>query len=493
MSFVIAGLIGAVQLWPTMEFARLSKRFVGAEREAGWNDRVPYTIHTVYSLPPHGVVETALPGSNSYADTSPFLGAVAVSLALLGLAANWQDRLVRWIAAAGLLALIYAMGAFTPLHGFVYALSPMLARARVPVRAFLFYNLALAVLAAYGLQAPAEWKRRAGKFMAIAAAPILAVCAFLMYHGPAAPERVWLTGLCLGAGGLVLLVSQRQLALIAIALVELTPFATGWFPHLTEGKQVKFAAALFRNRDVADFLRAQPDRIRVVVNENDVPENFGDWHAIEMLQGYVAGAPINLLDAYMHTERFRQLVGVTHYVGKEPALPNQTPIFYGASSVKVFRVPDPMPRAWAVHRAESVPTVFAASERVQDPAFDFRTTVTLPHAAPALDSCAGDQVRVVRHAANRVTIQAQMACRGMVILGDSYYPGWRARVDGKAAEIHPAFGVVRGVVVEAGAHEIDMRYLPTSFVGGGILTVIGLLAVVTLTARGGMRTGTREA
>jgi hypothetical protein len=434
------------------------------------------------------VVETALPSTHSYADISPFLGAVAVSLALLGLAVNWQDRLVRWIAAAGLVSLVYAMGAFTPLHGVVYAISPMMARARVPVRAFLFFNLAIAVLAAYGLQAPAEWRRRAGKFMAIAAAPILAACAFLMYHGPAAPDRVWLTGLCLAAGGAALFVSQRPSVLIALALVELTPFATGWFPHLNEGKQVKFAAALFRNRDVADFLRAQPDRIRVAVNDVDVPDNFGDWHAIEMLQGYVAGAPKNLLDAYMHTERFHQLVGVTHAVGKEPARPNHTPIFDGASSVKVFRVPDPMPRAWAVHRAESVPTVFAASERVQDPAFDFRTTVTLPYAPPALDSCAGDQVRVVRHAANRVTIQAQMQCRGMVILGDSFYPGWRAKIDGQAAEIHPAFGVIRGVVVEAGRHEIDMRYLPTSFIGGGILTLIGLLAVVALAATDGTRT-----
>jgi hypothetical protein len=319
--------------------------------------------------------------------------------------------------------------------------------------------------------------------MAIAAAPILAACAFLMYHGPAAPDRVWLTGLCLGAAGAVLFVSQRHTALIALALVELTPFATGWFPHLNEGKQVKFAAALFRNRDVADFLRAQPDRIRVAVNDVDVPDNFGDWHAIEMLQGYVAGAPRNLLDAYMHTDRFRQLVGVTHAVGREPARPNQTPIFDGASGVKVFRVPGPMPRAWAVHRAESVPSVFAASERVQDPAFDFRTTVSLPYAPPALDSCAGDQVRVVRHAANRVTIEAQMACRGMVVLGDSFYPGWRAQVDGRSAEIHPAFGVIRGVVVDAGAHQIDMRYLPTSFVGGGILTVIGLLAVVVASLR----------
>jgi hypothetical protein len=483
VTFAVAGLVSAIQVWPTAEFARLSRRFVGADRAAEWNDRVPYTIHTVYSLPPHGVAETMLPSTHTYADTSPFLGGVIVSLALLGLAAHRHDRLVRWIAAAGALSLVYALGAFTPLHGAVYAISPMMARARVPARAFLFFNLSLAVLAAYGLQAPLEWNRRAAKAMAVVAALILAACTYWMYPGPAAPDRLWLTGLCLAAGAAALVAAHRPWILIAIVLVELTPFATGWFPHLTEGKQVKFASALFRNRDVADFLRAQPDRIRTVVNETDVPENFGDWHAIEMLQGYVAGAPINLLDAYMHTDRFRQLVGVTHYVAKEPHGPAREKLFDGASGTNVFRVPDPMPRAWAVHRVDTVPTVFAASERVQDPAFDFRSTASLAGPAPPLESCAGDEVKVVRHGSNRVTIQARMACRGMVILGDSHYPGWRAKVDGRRVPIHAAYGVVRGIVVDAGAHEIDMRFLPASFLGGGVLTLIGLVAVALISRR----------
>src|SRR6185503_10912048 len=186
-----------------------------------------------------------------------------------------------------------------------------------------------------------------------------------------------------------------------------TPFATA-FRHLTEGKQLKFASALFRNRDIADFLRAQPDLIRVVVNDQDVPENFGDWHAIEMLQGYVAGAPINLVEGYMHTERFQQLVGVTHYIGKEPQRPGQAPVFYGASAVKVFRNSGAMPRVWTVHDAVSVKTRAEASARLQDPALDLRRSVAVIGPAPQLEPCDGDQVQVVRHGASRVTIRVKM-------------------------------------------------------------------------------------
>jgi hypothetical protein len=496
LSFGIAALVAAVQLWPTYEFAHLSKRWVGAEHdEIGWNRRVPYTSHTMYSLPASGVVETVLPTSHTYADISPFLGGVAVSLAILGLAANWNTRLARWLAVAGALSLVYALGAATPLHGTIYAISPMMARARVPVRAILFVDFVLAVMAAYGLHAlqartGSDWARRIGLWMAGLSAAMLALASILLYTGPAAPDRVWLTALCLAAGaGVVYAWHGNRLdgricaiVLVGLVLTELTPFATA-FPHLTEGNQLKYASALFRNRDIADFLRAQPDRIRVVVNEKDVPENFGDWHAIEMLQGYVAGAPSNLVDGYMHTDRFRQLVGVTHYVGKESQRPGQVPVFYGASAVKVFRNPGAMPRVWTVHEAVSVKTSADASAHLQDLAVDLRKTVAVIGPAPQLESCDGDQAEVVRHGASRVTIRVKMACRGMVILGDSYYPGWRAKVDRRPVPIHAAFGVVRAMVVEAGEHEIDMRYLPTSFIGGAGLTLIGLCATLVIVWR----------
>jgi hypothetical protein len=480
---VITGLIAAVQLWPTYEFAHLSKRWVGTEKEAAWNDRVPYTIHTVYSLPPSGVVETMLPNTKTYADVAPFLGGVAVSLALLGLAANWRERHVRWLAAIAAVSVIYALGAFTPLHGLVYSISPMMARARVPVRAILFWNFALAILAAYGLDAPAEWMRRVGKFMAWVGSLILGACVYWMYAGPAASERLWLTGLCFAAGSAIAITGRYRLALIGLALVELTPYATGWYPHLTEGRQVKFASMLTRDRDIADFLRGQPGRGRVAINYDDLPANFGDWHAIEMLHGYVAGAPTWLIEGYMHTERFQQIANVTHFIGKQPARPNQVEVFTGASGVKVFRVPDPMPRAWAIHNAVSVKSNYEAGARVQDPDFDFRTTVSLPGDAPRMDSCGGDAVKVTRHAANRVTIHASMACRGMVVLGDSWYPEWKAKIDGRDAPIYQAFGMMRGVAVDGGEHEIDMRYLPTSVLAGAALTLLGLAVVTIVTVK----------
>jgi uncharacterized membrane protein YfhO len=74
-----------------------------------------------------------------------------------------------------------------------------------------------------------------------------------------------------------------------------------------------------------------------------------------------------------------------------------------------------------------------------------------------------------RHEPNFVQIKAAMNCKGMVILTDSWFPGWRATIDGKPAPILKAYGAFRGVVVGEGDHTIEMLYRPWSvFIGAAM-------------------------
>ena len=106
---------------------------------------------------------------------------------------------------------------------------------------------------------------------------------------------------------------------------------------------------------------------------------------------------------------------------------------------------------------------------------DLRRVTFMLDAPPPLEACpAGDAVRLVRRNSGRVTIEAEMACRGMVILGDGFFPGWVAWVDGKRVPIHEAYATLRGVVVGQGRHTIEMRYVPMSVIAGLILTLTGM-------------------
>jgi uncharacterized membrane protein YfhO len=100
-----------------------------------------------------------------------------------------------------------------------------------------------------------------------------------------------------------------------------------------------------------------------------------------------------------------------------------------------------------------------------------------------VETCAGtDHVELVEHAADRLAIRADMACAGMVVLSDAFYPGWRARVDHQTASILEVDGAMRGVSVPRGRHDITMRYRPASAIAGAALSIFGVLCAGLLAA-----------
>ena len=63
----------------------------------------------------------------------------------------------------------------------------------------------------------------------------------------------------------------------------------------------------------------------------------------------------------------------------------------------------------------------------------------------------------------------------MVVMSDTWYPGWTAMVDGKPAELLEVYGALRGVVVDKGSHRVSMVFRPWSVYLGAALTLLGLV------------------
>ena len=86
-----------------------------------------------------------------------------------------------------------------------------------------------------------------------------------------------------------------------------------------------------------------------------------------------------------------------------------------------------------------------------------------------------------------VRVRVRAARAGYLVLADTYYPGWEARVDGRAAPIRPANVAFRAVPVPAGNHTVTFTYSPASVRAGGAVTVGALLIVVVVLASGPVR------
>jgi len=59
---------------------------------------------------------------------------------------------------------------------------------------------------------------------------------------------------------------------------------------------------------------------------------------------------------------------------------------------------------------------------------------------------------------------------GLLIVADSFYPGWQALVDGRQTTIYPANINQRAIFVKDGDHQIKLDFLPQSFVIGKKIT-----------------------
>jgi hypothetical protein len=69
---------------------------------------------------------------------------------------------------------------------------------------------------------------------------------------------------------------------------------------------------------------------------------------------------------------------------------------------------------------------------------------------------------------------------GWFIQKQTWYPGWKAFVDGKSVEIKHADYYLRGVYISAGEHTLEFKYQPASFMIGGLVSLIFIILLVVL-------------
>ncbi len=85
---------------------------------------------------------------------------------------------------------------------------------------------------------------------------------------------------------------------------------------------------------------------------------------------------------------------------------------------------------------------------------------------------------VVSYSASTVKLAVDSSCDGLVVLGDEYYPGWSATVNGDDARIFATDVALRGVFVRAGHSIVEFRYRPAAFRIGVVLAALGAVAAM---------------
>jgi len=197
------------------------------------------------------------------------------------------------------------------------------------------------------------------------------------------------------------------------------------------------------------------------------------------------GSSTSPVDELRKNMIFYDLLGVRFIIASSNLTEQLSlPLVY-RGEVSVYENPNAYPRAFLVQGFRKASNYTEAQQMLTQSNFDPRSEVTIEDPAGELEPLgepqgqepAQSQVQVTRYEPNIVVVDVQTEKPALLVLTDTYYPGWRAEVNGKPTTVYRADGLFRAVRIEPGQHTVTFSYLPDSFFAGiaaSIITMVGL-------------------
>lgn len=532
---VMGAGIAAVQFVPAVDYVTQYSRRVQTTGDATAETGVAWS--SSWSLHPEDVAGMVIPefsgnnsrgadwsqgtywGRNFAKDNHESAGLVILLLAAVSFAGGARRRLRFFFAGLAILALLFGLGAHTPVWRILYEVVPGISLFRAPGQIMFLFAFGASTLGALGLdrilelthtQDRAGWSR-VMKVLGGAAAG-LALLAALATSGIL--TSVWTSTVyaSISSEQLQLLESLKPFIARGAGIAFLFGAATagvawvaraGYLAPAGVVAALGFLVAIDELRVSSGFIQvmdfeqwAAPDGYTRAVLEREAGSNepyrmlsfrrAGQdvkpaLHGIELAAGHHpndlsryreligmvgSGLPENLLlDADI-----RRLLNVRYVLWTDYAFGGQP--FPGppeslilrsqlsdGSTYESMHAETDLPRARLVG-ASVIKSDAEAVSYMLSPAFDPDAEVVLSKPSPiALDGAPPDgSVRWTERSPNRLVLDVTTARPALLVVADNWFPAWKATVDGEAAPMMRAYHTLRAVPVPAGSHTVEMVY-----------------------------------
>ena len=396
-------------------------------------------------------------------------------------------------------------------------------------RLTLVVDFALAALAGLGISAIGEQlatqtPRLRLQMMAFLAAAFLGLC-FCIYEvhlatlTPVEPFRSPLASLIFLSAAFALLAARLRgvltnrlfsLVICGLAGLEMLSFSYNY---------LRFAPAsdVFPTAPVIDFLHARDKAapFRVAKDRFPIPHDAGMIYGFEAADGYdltterTRAFTTDLVESredgvmflaeniLASRDRRFDMLNVKYLMVSKPgpqfdllaASDRFAPVF-SQERVAVFENKTALPRALVVPVSgmEVIRDARAQLARLKEPDFDPEKSVIFAEELAeriAPSSGTGDgksRVEVMNREMNGYRLRVESSERGVVLLSQMYYPGWKATVDGAETRVYSVDVALTGLVVPSGSHDVRLFFQPASFRIGFVISLAALIVCVLLAA-----------
>ena len=481
-------VFSALQSIPALQFIGLSARSidVGGISAQGWF--VPYQ-HLIQLIAPDYFGNPATLnywGTWNYGEMVGYVGMVPL---ILGLYAMYfrRDKKTLFFGLVLFLSLFLALPTFLAKLPFILKV-PFLSEAQ-PTRLIFIVDFVLSVLGALGLDYFLKTKKKIHIIYPLILPVILLL--FLIFFIPKEHSIVVKNNLIFPAvllmASAVLLVSliifqnkKKMTVLILILLLTVTGFDLlrfAWkFNPFTSGDY------LFPQTKTTTYLTENLGNYRYMTTDSRIfPPNFSSVYRLQSVDGYdplyllrygeliiamERGKPdvdppfgfSRIITPHNYSSKIADLLGVKYILSlSELNSPSLKQVFQEGKTL-VYENLNVIPRTFFVTKIKNAKSQQEAINLLFADSFDPGTMAVTENAdgrLMTLGEVTAGQANITGYSENKVVIETENESTGFLVLTDSFYPTWKATIDGKGTKIYRTDYNFRGIIVPAGNHKIE--------------------------------------
>ena len=512
--------LSAPQLLPTYRLKAESVRQEGLpfEHHARWSIEWTQAAEMLVPLDFSGLMTQPLDAQTALPYQEPrgfllslYMGVFAVWVLLAALLDFKTPRPVRFWAGLFGAGLFMGLGQFNPVYRTLYETLPLMNSLRYPEKFFFWCALGLIFLSAHGADSLAgrrdAWTLRprtwwfaalvAGGLMGLVAwwrplrdpVPVLLVLAALLVILGLRQSR---RNLPIPAGWLVCALCLLDLGywhhrippLVSRDFYQTPPALLSVWPE-TNGPCRVYSGQIERDPPGYHFPGAPDPGLQILTGTELLLPWTGVAWGLEYADG-ISGVGLELYDWWIYEElltrsppdkrrRILERSNVCVWIDHDQplAFANRTPLIFPE---RIKTLPGALPRAFLVNRVRRGQSPQLLNTFYQA---DFNPLKEVLVNEPVTLRERADftgRVDRLRYAPNRVEVATRLNGEGVLVMLDSFAPGWEVTVDGQPGKLLRANHFFRGVRLTPGRHEVVFHYHPPGFREGLGIAALSLVA-----------------
>ena len=487
LCILIFALVTSIQWIPTLQFINESARSIDQSnwQKLGWF--VPWQNLLQFVVPDFFGNPATLNywGVFNYGEFVGYVGIAPLIMSLFALFFR-KEKIIFFFGTIFFLALIFSLPTFFAKLPFIFNI-PLISTAQ-PTRLIFIVDFSLAVLSAFGLDLLLKSSKDRKKiiypllFLAVIFIGIWLFTSFgknfvmsdnlqIAKHNLIPPTILFLIF------SLLILVSiidknkfrYSLVVYIILALSAFDLFRFGW-------KFIPFTKKdyLFPKTSALSFLQKDKNQFRIMNADPRIfPPNFSSMYHIQSIDGYdplylktygqliaasERGQPNilppfgfdRIITPHNFDSKIIDLLGVKYVLSLSDLTSDKLTKVFSEDQTKIYENKNAFPRVFFVeetisaNRENAIKLIFDKNLNKVAIVEDFKNSIFVK-----------GEVRIIDYRENKIVLRTENKGDGFLVLTDSFYPTWHAKVDSSETKIIRTDFNFRGILIPKGNHKVE--------------------------------------